>query len=91
MDYVQEQKQIYYDTDGITENQVRNFKVCNKCSGLDTINSSSNTRYHVFAITIPRDACSDCIDEGYKLYKNTSNKFTNVYLQDKINDDFFAK
>ena len=58
---------------------------------VDTIDSSSYTGYHIFAITIPRDACSDCIDEGHKLYKNTSAKYTNVYLQDRTNDEFLAK
>lgn len=91
LDYLQEQKRIYYDTDGIMENQTRNFKVCNKCSGVDTIDSRSDTRYNIFAITIPRDGCSTCIEEGYRLYKNTSNKYSKVYLQDRVNDKYFDK
>ncbi|NLJ57574.1 MAG: histone deacetylase [Tissierellia bacterium] len=91
MEYIQEQRQVYYDTDGIMESQVQNFKVCKKCSGVNTIDSRSDRRHHIFAITIPRDACSSCIDEGYKLYKNTANKYTNVYLQDRLNDEFLAK
>ena len=55
------------------------------------IDSSSDTGYHIFAITIPRDACTRCIDEGHNLYKNTSYKYTNVYLQDRANDVFLAK
>lgn len=90
-DHIPKQRQIYYDTDGIMENQVQNFKVCNKCSGVNTIDSRSDTGYHIFAITIPRDACSQCMDEGYRLYKYALNKYSNVYLQDRVNDEFYAK
>src|SRR5690606_22869088 len=48
-DYIQNQRQVYYDTDGIMEKQVQNFKVCNKCSGVNTIDSRSDTGYHIFA------------------------------------------
>lgn len=90
-DYVQKQRQIYYDTDGILENQIQKFKVCNKCSGLNTIDSRSDRGHHIFAITIPRDACPNCIDEGYKLYQNSSIKYSHVYLQDRVNDKYLAK
>jgi acetoin utilization deacetylase AcuC-like enzyme len=90
-DYIQRPRHVYYDTDGIMENQVQNFKVCNRCSGVNTIDSRSDTGYHIFAITIPRDACSNCIDEGYRLYKYASNKYSHVYLQDRVNDQYFAK
>jgi acetoin utilization deacetylase AcuC-like enzyme len=91
MEKVERTRRIYYDTDGILEQQTQTFKICKKCSGVNTIRSRSDTGYRVFAITIPRDACSDCIDEGYKMYKNASNEFTNVYLQDRVNDEYLSK
>ena len=91
MEKIERTRRIYYDTDGILEQQTQTFKICKKCSGVNTIRSRSDTGYNVFAITIPRDACSDCIDEGYKMYKNASNEFTNVYLQDRVNDEYLAK
>ena len=90
-DYIKQKKHIYYDTDGIMEKQVQKFKACNKCCGVDIIDSTSDTGYHIFAITIPRDACTRCIDEGHNLYKKTLNKYNNVYLQDRANDEFLAK
>src|SRR5699024_6311829 len=36
LDYVERPLQVYYDTDGILENQIQNFKVCSKCSGINT-------------------------------------------------------
>ncbi|NMB08072.1 MAG: histone deacetylase, partial [Tissierellia bacterium] len=91
IDQVERTRQIYYDTDGIMENQTQNFKICNKCSGVNTIKSRNDRGDRIFAITIPRDACSNCIDEGYRLYRNTSSSFTNVYLQDRVNDEYFSK
>ncbi|HZK33124.1 MAG TPA: histone deacetylase [Tissierellaceae bacterium] len=91
METVERSRQIYYDTDGIMENQVQHFKRCNKCSGLNWINSRSDSGYKILAVTIPRDACSNCIDDAYGMYKNPRTRFTNIYLQDKANDQYYAK
>ncbi|ADD01808.1 MULTISPECIES: histone deacetylase [Thermoanaerobacter] len=91
VNYVKRPRRVYYDTDGILETQVQNFKICNNCSGVNTIESKSDRGYHIFAITIPRDACPNCIDEGYKLYKNASSHYTNVYLQDRVNDEYYSR
>lgn len=88
---IERPRQIYYDTDGIMENQVQHFKRCNKCSGVNWINSKADNGYNILAITIPRDGCSNCINEGYGMYKNPRTSFTNIYLQDKVNDQFHAK
>ncbi len=90
-EYVEKVLQIYYDTDGITEDQRQGFHLCQKCSGLNTIQSRSSTGFYVLAITVPRDSCVVCLNKGYKLYKEASlSKFTNVYLQDKLNDQYHA-
>lgn len=92
IELVEKPRQIYYDTARIMENQVQNFYICNKCSGLNTIQSRSNKGYHILAITIPRDACSNCLDKGYRLYKNSSSSdFSNIYIQDQVNDIYKAK
>ena len=90
-DYVDRYRQIYYDTDGIMEYQTQRFKICKRCSGVNTIDSRCDRGYKYFAITIPRDACPSCIDEGYRLYRNTSSNFTHVYLQDRVNDEYHSK
>lgn len=92
LEYIERSMQLYYDTDGILENQIQNFKVCKKCSGVNTINSRSDRGHRVFAITIPRNACSDCIDKGYYIYINTPiGNFSNTYLQDRVHDKYFTK
>lgn len=90
-EYVEKTAQIYYDTDGITDNQKEIFHLCPKCSGLSTIDSRSSSGFQVYAITIPRDGCKICVDKGHRLYKESNlGKFTNVYLQDKVNDQYLA-
>lgn len=89
--FYRKEKSIYYDTDGILEKQVQDFHDCPRCSSYNTINSQSDTGYKILAITIPRDACNTCIDKAYRIYENTSISYTNVYLQDKVNDKYFQK
>lgn len=90
IDLVKKPKQIYYDTDGILENQVQNFKRCKECSGLNWIDSRSDKGDKILAITIPRDACKTCVDEGYRKYKEDNKNLTNKYLQDKVNDKYYG-
>lgn len=91
-DYIISQRQIYYDTDSIMEYQTRRFKVCKKCSGINTIESKSDRGMHIFAVTIPSDACLSCIDEGYQAYKKADiQKYYKIYLQDRPNDTFLTR
>jgi hypothetical protein len=74
------------------EEQTQKFKVCPNCSGLNTIHSRSDWGYEIFAVSIPRDACPACIDEGYKIYKETpKGKYFKVYLQDRVNDVYMSQ
>ncbi|HZK09618.1 MAG TPA: histone deacetylase [Clostridia bacterium] len=88
---VKRPRRVYYDTDGITEEQVQHFKKCDHCSGVNWIHSSSDSGYKILAITIPRDACTSCVDQGYEMYENPKSRFTNLYLQDKLGDKYHAK
>lgn len=84
-------RRIYYDTDGISEMQVDRFKICKRCTGLNTIDSRSDQGYHILSVIIPRGACPDCVDEGYKIYRDEAGSYSHVYLQDRVNDCFLAK
>ena len=85
------EKQIYYDTDGILEDQVRYFHVCNNCSGLDIIESRDDRITKIKAITIPRDSCPECSEKGYKEFDNPKKRYNYVYLQDKLKDKYISK
>lgn len=91
LDNLKKERRVYHDTDGILENQVERFKICSRCSGLNTIDSQSDNGYHILAIIIPRNACPDCLNKGYKLYRDSSAGYSNIYLQDRVNDLFEAR
>ncbi len=90
-DVIETKQQIYYDTDGITERQTQTYTVCENCAGVNTIDSTDG-RTRIFAITIPREACANCIDKGYQLYQTTSiGKYKYIYLQDRVHDKYETK
>ena len=89
-DIVETPKQIYYDTDGIMDDQIQHFRPCRHCSGINWITSTSSSGYKILAITIPRDACSRCLDHAYSMYKNPTAPYTHTYLQDRVNDQYHS-
>lgn len=88
--YVKQDRYVYYDTDGISEEQREITKVCDECSGLSVVESRSDRGYHVTAVIIPRNACPRCYEEGLEEYeKKLKNGNQMVFLQDKKNDVFY--
>lgn len=89
---VKREQQIYYDTAGVMEQQVQTFSICSECAGVNSIDSRNDQGSHILAITIPRKACQSCIDKAYARYNATStDSYSNVYLQDRVNDEYRAK
>lgn len=91
LEQVGRNRRIYYDTDGILEQQKEIIHNCSHCSGLVVIDSKNDQGIRILAITIPRDACKKCADEGYKLFKNPAGSYHHYYLQDRPNDGFYAR
>jgi len=91
--YVGRKRNIYYDTDGIREQQEAVVRVCNECGGLVTIDSRSDLGNRIFAVLIPWNACRHCRLEGEVAYEKAGKKdgFHYIYLQDKDQDLFLVK
>jgi hypothetical protein len=92
-----EKRQIYYDTDGISEDQSRRLRICPACPGWHRIDSSARHHngksYHVFCISVPTFACPDCQKEAMDAYKDMAAYHTiydYIYLQDRANDRYIA-
>lgn len=90
MDYVRQSRQVYYDTDGIMENQVETTRVCDECSGLSVIESRADNGGQVKAIFVPHGACPKCEQEGYDIYEKPGTPGYCV-IQDKKNDAYLEK
>jgi len=85
-------KRVFYDTEYITDMQYEAVKVCDNCSGFVTVDSKCHDKgYHIFAITIPFDVCSNCEKESYEIFNKKSKEFHIVYMQDKKNNRFDKK
>jgi hypothetical protein len=57
-------KDIYYDTDGITEAQTESLLLCGSCRGLMKVLSRSTKNPDCLGVEIPVDACPDCRQRG---------------------------
>jgi acetoin utilization deacetylase AcuC-like enzyme len=85
-------RNIFYDTDNIVEKQHETIHVCRDCSGVLKIDSSSDRGYRILAVNIPRKACRDCKEIGYKWYDSADKAlFDMVSLQDRTEDKFLER
>lgn len=88
----QRERSIFYDTDMIRESQLETIRLCPDCSGLLTIDSSADNGRRVYAIHIPRKACSECLDIGYKTYDSMDIKsYNRIFLQDRTADQYLTR
>ncbi len=86
-------KKIFYDTDGIHEEQAITLRNCGHCAGYRIIESSAqHPRWglnEVYCLSVPTYGCPDCQAEAGRLYEEKTNlpkhcKY--IYLQDKVKD-----
>jgi len=85
-------RSIYYDTDGISESQNEQIRICRDCGGALRIESSSDRGFHILAVHIPANACSPCRDAGYEWYERAEiDQFDLIFLQDRPEDCYRVK
>lgn len=87
---ITEERNIYYDTSNIMENQLITYYNCSNCSGLKIIETKNNYHLNAKLINVPHDACSICLDIGYQEYQKPS-KFKQTILRDKNKDLYIEK
>ncbi len=89
---VKRNRQVYYDTAGIFESQVQEFRPCPNCPGVDSIQSWNDRGASLMGITIPRKACPACQKEGYKLFEKAKGlNLKKRFLQDLVRDEIFSE
>jgi len=90
--YVKRNKHIYYDTDGISEQQEETVRVCDDCGGLVMIDSFADTGRRVFAIIVPGQSCPVCRQEGEAFFaRMEKGRHRHIYFQDRDRDIYIAK
>ena len=91
-EFEERSRNIFYDTDQIVEKQKESLRICPDCSGTLQIDSSSDRGQHVLAIHIPRKACDECKDHGYRMHEvSDTNRFDSVILQDRTEDKYVQR
>ena len=82
-------RHIYYDTDNISETQQEEIRLCRDCSGVFKIVSSSSRGHRIFAVHIPRKACSHCRELGDRWYRSADDsRYDRIFLQDRLDDTY---
>ena len=85
-------RQIYYDTDGIAEQQQETIQICDECAGVLRIDSSADTGGQILGVAMPRKVCSTCRKVGEEWYQSADpSRFDFVFLQDRTRDIFECK
>jgi len=74
-------KNIYYDTDSITEAQTESLLLCGSCRGLLKVLSRSTKNPDCLGVEIPLDACPACRQRGLELYEEAQAKGGFRYTQ----------
>lgn len=95
--FYERRRGIYYDTDGIQEEQKEQIYRCSECSGYRTIASKAVLRtgrkQSSYIVLIPHRACSGCQETGLELFNKMkkSKEYDFVYLQDSENDLYLCE
>ena len=89
-------RHIYYDTDGIREQQNETIRLCDHCPGYQIIRSrgmySTGKSRVIEAVAIHHRACKTCQEEArgyYEERKREREGLDVVYLQDKPQDRYY--
>jgi len=93
-EFFNDQRNIFYDTEYISEDQRTKLRNCPRCGGYRVIDSSAQhhdgKHYAAYCISIPSWACEGCQSEARSLYKDMLLKTSNlqVFLQDRPANEF---
>ncbi|SFM85633.1 histone deacetylase family protein [Thermodesulforhabdus norvegica] len=86
------ERTIFYDTDNILENQREKIVVCSECPGTWAIESWTDRGRRIYAVHVPRKACTRCEQQGYEWYEGAPMRpFDAVFLQDRKNKKFLVR
>jgi len=79
--YMVRKKSIYYDTDGIRENQVESVMVCDDCAGVLKIETISSVNPLCLGVEVPLGSCDRCRSEGYRILEEAREKGKHSHIQ----------
>jgi acetoin utilization deacetylase AcuC-like enzyme len=83
-------KDVFYDTDNISETQLESIMVCRDCPGVLKIDTCSTANPLSLGIEIPQRACDHCVDVGHQLLEEAQHAGGYRYMQfiDRRNKEY---
>ena len=83
-------RDIYYDTDSITEHQVEKLRDCPHCRGYLWVESRSTRNPLSLGVEIPAGACDTCVREARDRAEEAKRKgvFAAVRIIDRVNGEY---
>ncbi|MBP2645950.1 MAG: hdaH [Firmicutes bacterium] len=91
-EYWERERNIYYDSSEIMEEQVEYLRLCPECQGFMTVKTQSNGQHSsyksAFAAVIPRQPCRRCREQAKEAVETEKRRggFQQYILQDREND-----
>ncbi len=85
--FVRERK-IFYDTDGIMEEQREELKDCDQCRGLLVVKTKSSSTPRCLGVELPFQCCPACEQQGYELFKQNNASYHAAQLIDRKNKQY---
>jgi acetoin utilization deacetylase AcuC-like enzyme len=90
--YMRRSRSLYYDTDGISEEQEETVRICDECGGMLTIDSKASTGNRIFAVIVPGQSCDACRERGERAFASIEmGRYDYSYFQDRTRDIFIVK
>ena len=74
-------KDIYYDTDGISESQIEGVALCPECSGVLRLETWSSVTPLSLGVEVPVGACAKCQALGQQVLKEALSSDKYRYIQ----------
>jgi acetoin utilization deacetylase AcuC-like enzyme len=86
--YFVRERDIYYDTENITEKQREELKDCDACSGIRIIQSRTRRTGACLGIELPFNCCPDCERQGYERFNRKDDGFQVAQIIDRKNKHY---
>jgi len=89
-DFFSRTKSVYYDTDGISDEQTEKVMICSSCAGLRVVESRSSVHERCLGIEIPIQACRRCRETGLNLLSEAKKamRYRTVRLINRVDREY---
>ncbi len=86
--YFVREREIFYDTDNILENQREELRDCDQCSGVRFVKSRAGWKQACYGVELPWDCCPVCEQEGYARFHQKNDGYQVFQMIDRKNKQY---